>query len=149
MLVHRSRTANRMLPARAQVSPSTSARWTAAARRCVAGRASTWEGSWTRPLTPAWTSTSYACPSRWFHQDTLAAMPYRVYAAGQLMYRLENMFHEIHQAEASTDVSGHNASFMSRAADFFLRCVSKKKIRGQGPELEELFLHYGLEVRSW
>ncbi|XP_075744222.1 neprilysin-like [Rhipicephalus microplus] len=88
---------------------------------------------------------SYACPSRWFHQDTLAAMPYRVYAAGQLMYRLENMFHEIHQAEASADVSGHNASFMSRAADFFLRCVSKKKSRGQGPELEELFLHYGLE----
>ncbi|XP_075744226.1 membrane metallo-endopeptidase-like 1 [Rhipicephalus microplus] len=88
---------------------------------------------------------SYACPSRWFHQDTLAAMPYRVYAAGQLKYRLENMFHEIHQAEASADVSGHNASFMSRAADFFLRCVSKKKSRGQGPELEELFLHYGLE----
>ncbi|KAH8041472.1 hypothetical protein HPB51_015834 [Rhipicephalus microplus] len=55
------------------------------------------------------------------------------------------MFHEIHQAEASADVSGHNASFISRAADFFLRCVSKKKIRGQGPELEELFLHYGLE----
>ncbi|KAL1447541.1 hypothetical protein MTO96_028467 [Rhipicephalus appendiculatus] len=88
---------------------------------------------------------SYACPSRWFHQDTLAAMPYRVYAAGQLMYRLENMFHEFHQAEASADGSSRNTSFMSRAADFFLRCVSKERSRGQGPELEQLFGHYGLE----
>lgn len=88
---------------------------------------------------------SYACPSRWFHQETLAAMPYRLYAAGQLMYRLESMFHEFRQAEASSDASTRNASFMSRAADFFLRCVSKERNRGPWPELEEVFHHYGLE----
>ncbi|KAH7958449.1 hypothetical protein HPB49_001844 [Dermacentor silvarum] len=88
---------------------------------------------------------SYACPSRWFHQDTLAAMPYRLYAAGQLMYRLENMFHEFHQADASADASSRNASFMSRASDFFLRCVSKERSRGPWPDLEDLFRHYGLE----
>ncbi|XP_065296013.1 uncharacterized protein [Dermacentor albipictus] len=88
---------------------------------------------------------SYACPSRWFHQDTLAAMPYRFYAAGQLMYRLENMFHEFHQADASVDASSRNASFMARASDFFLRCVSKERSRGPWPDLEDLFRHYGLE----
>ncbi|XP_037515221.2 uncharacterized protein LOC119391626 [Rhipicephalus sanguineus] len=112
-----------------------------------------WQGEYLRgkldeTIDPCMDFYSYACPSRWFHQDTLAAMPYRVYAAGQLMYRLENMFHEFHQAEASADVSSRNASFMSRAADFFLRCVSKERSREQWPELEALFRHYGLEVRS-
>ncbi|KAK8771873.1 hypothetical protein V5799_024883 [Amblyomma americanum] len=88
---------------------------------------------------------SYACPSRWFHQDTLAGMPYRVYAAGHLMYRLENMFHEFRQADTAGEVSNRDASFLSRAAGFFLRCVSKERSRGPWPDLLDLYRHYGLE----
>ncbi|XP_077495482.1 uncharacterized protein LOC144106513 [Amblyomma americanum] len=88
---------------------------------------------------------SYACPSRWFHQDTLAAMPYRVYAAGQLMYRLENMFHEFRQADTVNEGNNRNTSFLSRAANFFLRCVSKEQSRGPWSDLLDLFRHYGLE----
>ncbi|KAH7974152.1 hypothetical protein HPB49_010572 [Dermacentor silvarum] len=91
---------------------------------------------------------SYACSSRWFQQHTLAAMPYTLYAAGQLMYRLENMFHEFHQAEASADTSSRNASFLSRVTSFFLRCVSKERSRGPWPDVQELFRHYGVEVGS-
>ncbi|KAH7956984.1 hypothetical protein HPB52_014034 [Rhipicephalus sanguineus] len=74
-----------------------------------------WQGEYLRgkldeTIDPCMDFYSYACPSRWFHQDTLAAMPYRVYAAGQLMYRLENMFHEFHQAEASADSYPYRAS---------------------------------------
>lgn len=88
---------------------------------------------------------SYACPGRWFQQDTLAALPYRLYTAGQLMYRLENMFHEVRQTDSDGEASGKNASFLERAAKFFLRCISKESSRGPWSDLEELYRYYGLE----
>ncbi|XP_075526610.1 neprilysin-1-like [Dermacentor variabilis] len=109
-----------------------------------------WQGEYLRgkldeTVDPCMDFYSYACSNRWFQQDTLAATPYTLYAAGQLMYRLENMFHEFHQAEASADTSSRNASFLARVTSFFLRCVSKERSRGPSPDVQDLFRHYGLE----
>ncbi|KAK8770478.1 hypothetical protein V5799_013057, partial [Amblyomma americanum] len=55
------------------------------------------------------------------------------------------MFHEFRQADAASEASNRDASFLSRAASFFLRCVSKERSRGPWPDLLDLYRHYGLE----